>query len=180
MSPITVIDPTLALPPQFSPTPEFEEKSTRLTPSNYEIAQIGFFDSIQLRYDPNVWETFDQQQDQLITNNDGEVVKALRHHAIAGCIIRGNLGMGTPTTWQREDTNSMIGNLEFRVEAWTDNKTEKPVLIVYQYPIGKSGYSVRIELRIDEEPELCIELAEEVLILSEDLILESASSLPDF
>ena len=177
-SPHPVFDPTLTMPPYISTTPVLEETLTGLPPSDYEIVQIGIFDPIHLRYDPSLWEAFNEQPDQLITNKDGEPVEALRHRAIAGCSIRGNLGMGAPTTWRREDTNSMIGNLQFRVESWTDKKTENPVLIVYQYPIGKSGYGVRIELRIDEEPELCIELAEEILILSEDLILESASSLP--
>jgi len=163
---------------QISPTPELIKDVTELPPSDYEIVQIGNFDPIHLRYDPIPWEAFNEHPDQLLTNNDGEPVEALRHYVIPGCIIHDNLGFGAPTTWQRQDTNLMIGNLEFRVESWTDTKTGKPVLIVYQYPVGKSGYGVRIELRINEEPDLCIELAEEVLILSEELILESASSTP--
>ena len=51
-----------------------------------------------------------------------------------------------------------------------DTAMQKPVLIVYQYPVGESGIGTRIELVIDQEPEQCIKSAEHVLILSSDLI----------
>jgi len=136
------------------------------------LAQIGYFNSVYLRYDPNEWESFSGFQDQQ-TNEKGEAIEALRHRSIPGCFLHDNLGKGAPPSWELQNTNRVIGSLEYRVEAWRDTATQKPVLIVYQYPVGESGISTRIELVIDQEPEQCIKSAEHVLILSSDLILKS-------
>lgn len=148
------------------------------SPSEYEIVQIGWFESIYLRYDPEEWESFNEYQEEQLINAAGDPIESLRHWAIPGCIIHGNLGYGPPITWQRQDTNLMIGDLEYRVESWTDSNTRQHVLIVYQYPYGKSGYGIRIELMINQEPQQCIANAQEVLVHSEDLILAGRPAAP--
>src|SRR5215213_8855804 len=146
------------------PSPTLEIAATPDAP----LVQIGYFDSIYLRYDPDVWEIVNELQGQQ-QNIKGEPVAFLRHLSLAGCFLHDNLGRGAPPSWQVQNTNRVIGSLEYRVEAWTDTTTQKPVLTVYQYPAGESGYSIRIELVIDEEPEQCTQSAENVLILSSDL-----------
>ena len=134
-----------------------------------ELAQIGYFKSVYLRYDPDDWESFSDSQGQQL-NSEGKPMEALRQRSIPGCFLHDNLGRGAPPSWELQNTNRVIGSLEYRVEAWRDTATQKPVLIVYQYPVGQSGTSTRIELMIDQEPEQCIKSAEHVLILSSDLI----------
>lgn len=154
----------VTLPPE---TPTLEIAATQEAP----VVQIGFFESLYLRYDPGEWEARDETQGQQ-TNQKGEPVQSLHHRAIPGCILHDNLGRGVPPTWKRQDTERMIGSLEFRVEAWTDTEVQRPVLTVYQYPPGESGLGKRIELVIGEQPEECIQSAEQVLSLSADLISE--------
>jgi hypothetical protein len=144
----------------------------RCDEDEYKTAQIGYFNSIYLRYDPAEWESFKEYPEEQLFNDSGELIESLRHRDIPGCIIHDNLGFGSPKSWKREDSNRTIGILEYRVETWTDTSTRKPVLTVYQYPTGPSGYGARIELRIDQKPKLCIEDADEVLALSEDLIAD--------
>jgi hypothetical protein len=136
------------------------------------LVQIGHFNSLNLRYDANEWEAFNEFQDQR-QNSKGEPVNSLRHRSIPGCILHDNLGRGAPPSWELQDTNRAIGSLEYRVEAWTDTETQKPVLTVYQYPAAEPGTGTRIELVIDQDPEKCIQSAEEVLSLSSDLIAAS-------
>ena len=139
-----------------------------------ETVQIGFSESIYLRYDPDEWEAINELGGQIQYNYNSEAIYALQNFAIQGCILHGNLGFGPPTTWQRQDSSLMIGNLEYRVETWTEAASQMPVLVVYQYPAGRSGSGLRIELKIMQEPEQCIRGAIKVLGLSEDLILENA------
>lgn len=147
------------------PSPTLEIATTPDAP----LVQIGYFDSIYLRYDPREWEIVNELQGQQ-QNNKGEPVASLRQRSLAGCFLHENLGRGAPPAWQVQSTNRVIGSLEYRVEAWTDTTTQKPVLTVYQYPAGEPGYGIRIELVIDQESEQCIQSAEDVLILSSDLI----------
>ena len=135
--------------------------------------QIGNFNSIYLRYEPEVWEAFNEYQDPGQLNPKGEPVEALRHRTIPGCFLHDNLGRGAPPSWERRQEERRIGSLEYQVEVWTDTETQKPVLIVYQYPVGQSGTGRRMELVIDQEPEGCMKSAEDVLVLSEDLIAGS-------
>ena len=152
----------VTLPPE---TPTLEVAATQDAP----LVQIGFYDSIYLRYDPEAWEPIDETPEQQL-NQKGEPVQRLQHRTIPGCFLHENLGRGVPLTWERQVTNRIIGSLEFRVEAWTDTEAQKPVLTVYQYPTGESGLGKRIELVIDRQPEECIQSGEEVLSLSADLI----------
>ena len=134
-----------------------------------QLVQIGYFNSIYLRYDADEWEKRIEFPDQP-QNSKGEPVEALQHRSIAGCILRDNLGRGTPPSWERQVTNRMIGSLDYHVEAWTDTAAQTPVLRVYQYPSGEPGVGTRIELVIDQRPEECIQSAEAVLAASSDLI----------
>lgn len=146
-----------------SPTPEISATQ------EFPLVQIGYFNSIYLRYDPDEWETLNELQGEQ-QNSKGEPVEALRHLRIAGCFLHDNLGRGAPPSWELQTTKRVIGSLEYRVESWTDTSTQRPVLAVYQYPVNESGYGTRIELIIDQGAEECIKSAEDVLILSEDLI----------
>ncbi|MCK4827637.1 hypothetical protein KA005_68550, partial [bacterium] len=143
--------------------------ATSTPTSDFEITQIGIFDSIYLRYETDKWEPFNEFNS---TNPAGESTYSLRSREIPGCIIHANMGMGSPLSWQREDELKLIGTIEFWTETWTDTNTNLKTLIVYQYPIDASGWGKRIELRIHENPETeqCEARAKEVLILSEDLI----------
>ena len=189
---VLVLAPTLACGPvpqatatpgSYSPLPSTQavdlvpsETSTPEITATQEdpIAQIGFFNSIYLRYDPGKWEAFDDFQGQ--QNSQGESIESLRHRDIPGCFLHDNLGRGAPPSWELQASNRVIGSLEYRAELWVDTTTEKPVLVVYQYPAGDSAYGTRIELVVDQEPERCISSAEDVLILSADLISEVSSS----
>lgn len=154
--------PSPTLPPE-APTPE--------TPGTQEppLVQIGFFDSLYLRYDPGVWEPETETPDAQL-NERGEPIHWLRHRMVPGCFLHDNLGRGAPPSWELVVTERTIGGLEFRVEAWTDTEIQQPVLTVYQYPPGEAATGKRIELVIGQEPEACIESAEEVLHLSADVI----------
>jgi hypothetical protein len=153
------------------PLPRLSE----ITPSiDDETVQIGFFDSIYLRFDPDEWEAINEFGEQIEFNNNNEAIYALQNMKIAGCLMRGNLGFGPSSAWERQDSNLMIGNLEYRVETWIEVATQKPILVVYQYPAGRSGFGTRIELKIEREAEECMREATKVLGLSEDLILENA------
>jgi hypothetical protein len=149
-------------------TPTPKTATTQDTP----LVQIGYFNSIYLRYDPDEWEIFNEFQGQQL-NNTSDPMESLRYRAIPGCFLHDNLGKGAPPSWELQDTKRIIGSLEYRVETWTDTATQKPVLIVYQYPVGEPGYGTRIELVIDQEPEQCIKSAEDTLILSSDIISKS-------
>ena len=154
----------------FTPTPEAptpEITGTQEPP----LVQIGFFDSIYLRYDPGVWEAINAAPDEQL-NQKGEPVYSLRHRTIPGCTLHDNLGRGVPPSWELDITGRNIGGLEFRVEAWTDTEIRQPVLTVYQYPPGEGAAGKRIELVIEQDPQACIESAEEVLRLSVDVIAE--------
>ena len=136
-----------------------------------ETVQIGFDDSIYLRFDPGDWEAINEFGAQTQYNYNDEAIYALQNLSFQGCVLHGNLGFGPPTTWQRQDGSLMIGNLEYRVETWTEMASQMPVLVVYQYPAGRSGTGLRIELKIEQEPEECIRDAIKVLALSEELIM---------
>jgi hypothetical protein len=142
------------------------------SPTDVPLVQIGYFNSIYLRYDPDEWETINEFQGQQL-NNKGELIGSLRHRAIPGCFLHDNLGRGAPPTWELQETERTIGGLEYLVATWTDTVTQKPVLIVYQYPVGESGYGTRIELTIEQGVEQCIKSAEDALTLSSDLIAGS-------
>jgi hypothetical protein len=133
------------------------------------LVQIGFFDSMYLRYDPEQWEAGSGTPEERL-NERGEPIHRLQHLSIPGCILHDNLGRGAPPSWQLDVTNRTIGSLEFRVEAWTDTELGQPVLTVYQYPPAEGALGKRIELVIEQEPEACIQSAEEVLALSADVI----------
>jgi len=143
------------------------------TPEN-ELVQIGVYDSLYLRYEPEEWEPFNEYTENHIFNSIGEEAMSLRLKADPTCILHDNMGRGAPPNWAREDTIQQIGNLQFRVEAWTDTNTRKPVLTVYQYPSDEMYR--RIELVIKEKPKFCIESAETVLVLSEAEIRGDAQS----
>lgn len=161
--PDTPAPPAIAtLPPQ---TPATEVSQTAEAP----LVQIGYFSSIYVRYDPQVWEVFDETPDGQ-SNQKGEPIQRLQHRTIPGCLLHENLGRGVPPSWELQVTDRVIGSLEYRVEEWTDTAVRKQVLIVYQYPPGESVIGKRIELVIDEQPEACIRSAEDVLALSADLI----------
>jgi hypothetical protein len=159
-----------ALETSVPPSPTSEIAGTQEAP----LVQIGHFDSIYLRYDPEVWAAFNEYQGpQQRLNYKGEPVEALRHRTIPGCFLHHNLGRGSPPSWELQATERMIDSLEYWVEVWSDTQTQTPALIVYQYPVGQPGTGKRIELVIDQEPEGCIKSAEDVLILSGDLMAAS-------
>jgi hypothetical protein len=163
-SPSPVPQQIITLPPDM---PTLEIAATQEAP----LIQIGFFDSIYLRYDPEVWEPVNETPDEQL-NQKGEPVHRLNHRTIPGCFLHENLGRDVPPSWELQVTNRLIGSLEFRVEAWTDIEAQSPVLIVYQYPPGESAIGKRIELIIEEQADVCIQSAEEVLRLSADVIAE--------
>jgi hypothetical protein len=151
-----------------------EQRSMVILAIGHEVVQIGSFASVYLRYDPAKWEPYNEFGGQVQFNNQNEAVYALQHIMIPDCIVHDNLGFGPPSTWQRQDNNLRIGNLEYRVEAWTDKTTQNTVLVVFQYPAGGSGNGKRIELKIERDAEGCIADAVEVLALSEDLITSNS------
>jgi hypothetical protein len=161
-SPTTAL-PTMTSPPTDTPTPVVA------VPPDAPLVQIGFYSSIYLRYDPEVWEPFLEAPDPIL-NPQGEAVEALRARSIPGCVLHDNLGHGVPLSWERQDSVQTLGGLEYWVEAWTDTAQQKPVLTVYQYPARQPGTGKRIELVIDLDPQECIRSTEEVLTLSADLI----------
>jgi hypothetical protein len=138
---------------------------------DYAVVQIGYDETIYLRYEPGQWQSFNPYDDQIQLNIDKLAVNALEHWEIPGCILRGNLGFGPSDAWQRQDSTLTIGKLEVQVETWIEVATTKPVWVIYQYPAGQLGEAKRIELKIEGLPELCIEEAIQVLAFSEDLIL---------
>jgi hypothetical protein len=135
------------------------------------LVQIGYFNSVYLRYDPDEWEKRNEFPDQP-QNSKGEPVEALQHRDIPGCILHDNLGRGVPPSWELQVTSQVVGSLEYHVEAWTDTEAQEPVLRVYQYPAGEPGDGTRIELVIDRQHEECIRSAEAVLAASSGLISE--------
>ena len=173
----TVFAPTeTAIPPVStpSPTPVLPPPTVTVVPEivptqDAPLVQIGYFDSVYLRYDPQDWEVFQPAPEPQL-NPAGETIEALRHRTVPGCLLHDNLGHGVPPTWEYEKEEREIGGLTYRVDPWTDTTTNSPVLIVYQYPVGDEAAGKRIELVIEQDPEVCIQSAEEVLILSADLI----------
>lgn len=141
------------------------------------IIQIGIYDSVYLQYDPKLWDAITETAAEGFINRDGDSVEALRNIAIPDCIIHDNQGMGAPSHWRRQDTRETIGNLDYRVEEWTDLNTDQVILVVYQYPYGESGYGIRIEAKPGLDPRKCILDVEDVLILSETLLWERAPAI---
>lgn len=166
----TSAPPSITPAPPVTHTPPPATRTLESTPTpEAALVQIGYFNSVYLRYDLEAWHAFSEAPSPAL-NQNGEPIEALQHATIPGCILHDNLGKGTPPSWERQDTKRTIGGLEYRLESWTDTAVQKKVLVVYQYPADQPGNGTRIEVVIGQEPELCIQSVEEVLALSADLI----------
>ncbi|HEX5808488.1 MAG TPA: hypothetical protein VFY25_07460 [Anaerolineales bacterium] len=166
----TPVSPSITPAPPVTHTPPPATRTLESAPTpEASLVQIGYFNSVYLRYDLDAWHAISEAPSPVL-NQNGEPIEALQHATIPGCILHDNLGKGAPLSWERQDTNRTIGGLEYRVESWTETSVQKKVLVVYQYPADQPGNGTRIELVIDLEPESCIQSAEEVLAFSADLI----------
>lgn len=144
------------------PTNTAEPPAPTLTPA-YGKAQIGFFLTTYLIFDPAIWQA-QLKADASQTTNGLEAYELV--HQPAGCVIRENLGFGPPTTWEYNEYSRQIGGAEFKVERWVETLTGQPVLLVYQYPAASADDARRIELFIEEGADACIADTEAVLALS--------------
>ncbi len=131
----------------------------------YARAQVGsYLLSIWLTYDPLVWDA----PAWLNGNNQlGEPVQQLSHKSLTGCSFHDSLGHGLPETWTYGSYTKALGGVIFQIDQWTDNSTNNPALVIYQYPTGQqTNSSKRLELEPGSMPYDCIAATEVVLGLS--------------
>lgn len=133
---------------------------------DFPIVNIGFPNSIYVRYDPSVWDAI--EMDPVYQTEAGEPVSSLQHKDFPYCNIHNNWGHGMSPDYEFSINNKIIGDLDYQLETWSD-PPGKPILTVYQH--SPTEWIVRIELSIGSEPDVCIQDAEEVLAISSDLLI---------
>jgi hypothetical protein len=159
--PFEVWTPTGQLPVE---TPTMTVEATLDQPV-YARAQVGTYLSIWVTYDPGVWNAAPSIYTGV--NQSNETVQQLVHNSIAGCTLHDNLGHGVPESWSWAGFTREIGQVVFKIDQWTDVNTNKPVLVIYQYPAGEpTNTTRRIELETGALPFDCIAAGDGVIALS--------------